>query len=216
MSELTADVLLRAYAYGVFPMAEDSTSQELFWIDPEERGILPLDAFHLPRRLRKTVRQNPFTIRVDTAFRQVMEACAASRPGREGTWINDQILSLYTELHEKGFAHSVECWQGGKLVGGLYGVRLGAAFFGESMFSEVKDASKVALVHLVARLRHGGFLLLDTQFVTDHLAQFGAVEIPRADYKLLLQRAVTQQGDFYSLPLDAPPELVLQSVSQTS
>jgi len=216
MSEITSEVLLRAYAYGVFPMAEGRASEELFWIDPELRGVLPLDEFHLPRRLKKTVRQQPFDVRVDTAFTQVMEACAATRDGRDGTWINDQILSLYTELHEKGFAHSVECWQGKELVGGLYGVSLGAAFFGESMFSLRRDASKVALVYLVARLKHGGFRLLDTQFVTSHLAQFGVIEIPRSDYKILLNTAVARQADFYSLPLDASPEDVLQSISQTS
>lgn len=216
MSDITSDVLLRAYAYGVFPMAEGRASDELFWIDPELRGILPLHSFHLPRRLKKTIRQQPFEVRCDTAFRQVMEACAASRPGREGTWINEQILDLYTELHEKGFAHSVECWQGKKLAGGLYGVSLGAAFFGESMFSLERDASKVALVYLAARLKHGGYKLLDTQFVTAHLSQFGVIEIPRPDYKVLLNAAVTAQADFYSLPLDAPPGAVLQSISQTS
>ncbi len=186
MSDIDAEVLLRAYAYGVFPMAESRDDPELYWIDPEVRGILPLDAFHVPKRLKRTVRQQPFEIRIDTAFREVMLGCAEAAPNRDGTWINERIVGLYCELHARGRAHSVECWQGEKLAGGLYGVSLGAAFFGESMFSRVTDASKVALVHLVARLIRGGYTLLDTQFVTSHLKQFGAIEISRDLYPSLI------------------------------
>jgi len=216
MSEIDPQMLLRAYAHGVFPMAEARDDETLYWIDPEVRGILPLDGFHLPRRLARTVRQAPFEVRVDSAFAQTVEACAADTPDRQGTWINDTITELYGELHALGHAHSVECWHDGKLAGGLYGVRLGAAFFGESMFSHQRDASKVALVYLVARLRHGGFRLLDTQFVTEHLSQFGTIEISRDDYRARLDEAVAAAADFYSLPLDAAPSTVLQLVSQTS
>lgn len=216
MSEIDADMLLRAYAYGVFPMAESRDDPQLYWIDPEARGVLPLDRFHVPRRLKRTVRQGIFDVRIDTAFREVMLGCAEAAPGRDGTWINTRILELYTELHERRNAHSVECWREGKLVGGLYGVSIGAAFFGESMFSRETDASKVALVHLVARLVRGGYKLLDTQFVTAHLAQFGAREISREAYRDKLARAIATGADFYSLALDAAPEEVLQSVSQIS
>lgn len=217
MDILDPETLLRAYAFGVFPMGESATSETLYWVDPEERGILPLDAFHIPRRLKRTVRSEPFEIRIDTAFRQVMEGCADSSAGRGGTWINAAIMDAYCELHARGAAHSVECWCEGKLAGGLYGVSLGRAFFGESMFSRERDASKVALVYLAARLVAGGFTLLDTQFVTDHLRQFGAIEIPREDYKDRLAEALTgTPGDFYSLPLDASVSTILQSISQTS
>ncbi|MEQ9144565.1 MAG: leucyl/phenylalanyl-tRNA--protein transferase [Parvibaculaceae bacterium] len=217
MDILDPETLLRAYAFGVFPMGESATSETLYWVDPEERGILPLDAFHIPRRLKRTVRAEPFEIRIDTAFRQVMEGCADSTAGRGGTWINAAILDAYCELHARGAAHSVECWREDKLAGGLYGVSLGRAFFGESMFSRERDASKVALVYLAARLVVGGFTLLDTQFVTDHLRQFGAIEIPREDYKDRLAEALTgTPGDFYSLPLDASVSTILQSISQTS
>ncbi|KAB7740520.1 leucyl/phenylalanyl-tRNA--protein transferase [Parvibaculum sedimenti] len=216
MSNVDADVLLRAYAYGVFPMAESRDDPELYWIDPERRGILPLDGFHLPRRLKRTVRSAPFEVRIDTSFRGVMLACAESAPDREGTWINDRILDLYGELFARGNAHSVECWQSGRLVGGLYGVSLGAAFFGESMFSRETDASKVALVYLIARLIAGGYKLLDTQFVTEHLKQFGTIEIPRDIYRARLHLATLEEADFYRLPLDAGPEEVLQVLSHTS
>lgn len=216
MSNIDSDVLLRAYAYGVFPMAESRDDPHLYWIDPERRGILPLETFHLPRRLRRTVRAGRFDIRVDTAFRDVMLGCAEPGPDREGTWINDRILELYGELFARRHAHSVEAWQDGKLVGGLYGVSLGAAFFGESMFSRATDASKVALVYLVARLIAGGFRLLDTQFVTHHLSQFGTIEISRDDYRLRLYEATNMKADFYGLPLDAGPEAVLQVLSHTS
>lgn len=213
---IDSDMLLRAYAFGVFPMAEARDDPELFWIDPEHRGILPLDNFHLPRRLKRTIKAEPFEVRIDTSFRQVMMACAESGEAREGTWINDQIIALYSELFARGHAHSVECWQEGRLVGGLYGVSLGAAFFGESMFSRETDASKVALVYLVARLRFGGFKLLDTQFVTTHLQQFGTIEISRDAYRARLREAVVETADFMRMPQDYGAVEVLQVLSQTS
>ena len=188
--EVTAELMLRAYRVGLFPMAETRRGQRLYWLDPEVRGILPLDAFHLPRRLLRTVLSGPFEVSSNRAFAEVIAGCAAAAPGREDTWINTDIERLFQELHRQGHAHSVECWQDGTLVGGLYGVSLGAVFFGESMFSTARDASKVALVHLVARMRLGGYTLLDTQFVTSHLSQFGATEIPRDAYKALLASAV--------------------------
>lgn len=191
---LTPEILLRAYAEGLFPMAERRGDPTLYWISPEMRGVIPLENFHVPRRLARTVRNGPFTITSDKAFRAVMEACAAPGPGREESWINDEILRLYTALNASGHAHSLECWRDGKLVGGLYGVKLGAAFFGESMFSRERDASKVALVHLVEGLRAGGFVLLDTQFITGHLARFGAIEIPRAQYLRRLHDALNREA----------------------
>ncbi|HVB17590.1 MAG TPA: leucyl/phenylalanyl-tRNA--protein transferase [Stellaceae bacterium] len=200
---LTPDILIQAYAAGVFPMAESADDPELFWVDPTRRGVLPLDAFHVPRRLQRVLRRGVFTVRVDTAFEAVMRACAEASDTRPSTWINDDILRLYTALFARGMAHSVECWQEGRLVGGLYGVSLGAAFFGESMFSRTSDASKVALVHLVARLRLGAYRLLDTQFVTAHLAQFGAIEITRARYHRLLAEALRYRAVF---PCDLPAD----------
>ena len=187
--DVTPDLMLRAYRAGLFPMAETRRGDRLYWLDPEQRGILPLDAFHLPRRLRRTVQNGGFTVTADQDFPTVIALCAEPGAGREDTWINRDIERLFTALHARGHAHSLEVWQGGALVGGLYGVVLGGAFFGESMFSTARDASKVALVHLVARLRLGGFALLDTQFVTAHLTQFGAMEVPREEYKGLLDRA---------------------------
>lgn len=200
MVALTPEILLRAYASGVFPMAESRDDKELFWVDPEVRGVLPLDKFHIPQRLARSVRGEQFEIRVDTAFRTVMENCAGPRSDQEGTWINEQIIELYSALNDAGSAHSIECWQEGNLVGGLYGVSLGAAFFGESMFSQAPNASKIALVHLVARLKFGGYVLLDTQFVTDHLARFGVVGISRADYHRQLEHAVQLDAEFLRLP----------------
>ncbi len=211
---LTARHIVAAYAAGVFPMAESADSREVRWIEPRDRGIIPLDGFHIPRSLRKTVRRGPFEVTVDRDFDAVMRACAAAAPGREDTWINSQILGAYGELHRLGHAHSVECRVGGELVGGLYGVSLGAAFFGESMFSRVRDASKVALVHLVARLVRGGFRLLDTQFLTAHLARFGAVAVPRRRYMALLEDALRQPDAPFYRELDAAE--VLQLASQTS
>ena len=189
---LSPQLLLAAYAQGMFPMGERRDDPTLYWVSPEFRGVLPLDGFHVPRRLARTVRSGHFTVTSDFVFRDVMEACAAPAPGREQSWINAEILRLYCALHAAGHAHSVECWQDGELVGGLYGVQLGGAFFGESMFSRARDASKVALVHLVEGLLRGGFTLLDTQFLTSHLASFGAVEIPRDEYLLELQAAMAQ------------------------
>ena len=217
MTALTPDLLLRAYAAGIFPMAEDADDPEVFWVDPDERGVLPLDAFHLSHRLRRTVRQDLFEIRCDDAFEAVMRGCAEPRPERPRTWINDEIVRLYTALFRLGFAHCVESWHGGELVGGLYGVALGGAFFGESMFSRVSDASKVALAHLVARLRLGRFRLLDTQFVTHHLRQFGAQEIPRALYRRQLAGALAADAHFPAGRLDGAAVLsLLQSSTPTS
>jgi leucyl/phenylalanyl-tRNA--protein transferase len=187
---LTPDILLRAYAQGLFPMAERRDDPTLYWVSPEKRGIFPLDAFHVSKRLARTVRSDRFSVTADTAFTEVMRACAEPAPDREETWINDEILRLYTALHASGHAHSLECRREGRLVGGLYGVQLGGAFFGESMFARETDASKVALVHLVARLKLGGFKLLDAQFLTEHLARFGAVEIPRKAYLAKLGDAI--------------------------
>ncbi len=216
MERLTPETVLRAYMRGVFPMAESRHDPALYWIDPEMRGIIPLDGFHVPRRLARTVRNRTDALHVDRDFRAVVEACAEPGRGRRNTWINDEIVALYTELHAMGFAHSVECWNAGRLVGGLYGISIRGAFFGESMFSRERDASKVALVHLVARLRSGGYRLLDVQFVTAHLERFGAVEIPRADYRSLLAGALCAEGDFYSLSDPPDPAAVLQSITQTS
>jgi|SRR5579862_2887748 len=202
MSTLTPELLLRAYAAGIFPMAEASDDPELFWVDPVRRGILPLDGFHLPRRLARTLRANRFEISCDRDFVSVMRGCAEPTSERPQTWINDEILSLYAALHEHGFAHSVEARFEGTLVGGLYGVTLGGAFFGESMFSRVSDASKVALAHLVAKLKSSGFCLLDTQFVTEHLQRFGAIEISRAQYRRLLAAALEKSARFPTEPLD--------------
>jgi len=197
--EITPEVLLKAYACGIFPMAESADDPGIYWIEPERRGILPLDDFHVPRRLQRTVRQDKFTIRIDTAFDAVIEGCAAPGENRRRTWINGRIHRLYSDLHRLGHCHSVEAWKGDALVGGLYGVRLGGAFFGESMFTGVRDASKVALVHLVARLRAGGFTLLDSQFLTEHLARFGAIEINRHAYQAQLEVALAQTADFFAL-----------------
>lgn len=211
--KITPDMLLRAYAIGIFPMAEARNDPELYWIDPEQRGILPLDSFHIPRSLKKTVRQGltggegGFRVTCDKAFEAVIAGCAAPAPGRGQTWINDTIFDLCRQLFLMGHAHSVEVWNGEALVGGLYGISLGGAFFGESMFSRATDASKVALVHLVARLRHGGYSLLDTQFVTKHLARFGAIEIPRDDYRVRLNIALAKPATFYC---EVPDSVVLE------
>jgi leucyl/phenylalanyl-tRNA--protein transferase len=202
MITLTPELLLRAYAAGIFPMAESAEDPELFWVDPVRRGILPLDAFHVPRRLKRSIRSARLEITCDGDFLGVMRGCAEPTPDRPQTWINHQILGVYTALHERGFAHSVEARLEGALVGGLYGVAIGGAFFGESMFSRVADASKIALAHLVARLRQGGFRLLDTQFVTEHLQRFGAVEISRARYRRLLAEALGAEAYFTAGPLD--------------
>jgi leucyl/phenylalanyl-tRNA--protein transferase len=217
MTSLTPELLLRAYAAGIFPMAESSDDPELFWVDPIHRGILPLEAFHVPRRLKRTLRSDRFVVTCDRDFAAVMRGCAEPTAERPQTWINDEILRIYTALHEQGFAHSIEARIDDVLVGGLYGVALGGAFFGESMFSRVADASKVALAHLIARLRRGGFRLLDTQFVTDHLRRFGATEISRAQYRRLLADALEAQAYFPTEPLDGAAAVsVLQSSTLTS
>ena len=208
--EITPQVLLKAYACGIFPMAESADDPALYWIEPQQRGILRLDSVHVPKRLARTIRQGVYDVRIDTTFDGVISGCAASRPGRRTTWINPRIRSLYGELFQLGYCHTVEVWSGAELVGGLYGVALNGAFFGESMFSTQRDASKVALVYLCARLIEGGFSLLDTQFVTEHLRQFGAVEIERQEFHKLLEAALADQGDFKALPENASPERILQ------
>lgn len=197
--EITPEVLLKAYACGIFPMAESADDPALYWIEPEKRGIIPLDRFHVSGRLARTVRSDRFAVTVDRDFDGVIEGCAASLPGRPRTWINDRIRALYRKLYERRHCHSIEVYEGDDLVGGLYGVTLGRAYFGESMFHRARDASKVALVHLVARLKAGGFRLLDTQFVTDHLRRFGAVEMPRRQYHKLLEAALVGESDFLAL-----------------
>lgn len=216
---LTPELMLRAYSVGMFPMARSAEDDTLVWFDPDPRGIMPLDQFHAPRRLVRTARTTSFEVTVDTAFAEVIDSCAGrGDPGRPSTWINGQIRSLCLKLHRMGFAHSVEVWDGEILVGGLYGVALQSAFFGESMFSRARDASKIALLHLVDRLRRGGFVLLDTQFVTDHLSQFGAIEISRREYRLRLAQAMSSRGDFYCAEgTEAPaPGSAAQSTTQMS
>jgi leucyl/phenylalanyl-tRNA---protein transferase len=210
--EISVDVLLRAYAGGIFPMAESADSDVLHWIDPEFRGALPLDGIRLGRRLARTIRQRRFSVRIDQDFHSVIDGCAAARPGRQSTWINERIRSLYGELFELGYCHTVEVYQEDRLVGGLYGVALQGAFFGESMFSTETDASKVALIYLCARLICGRFALLDTQFITEHLAQFGAEEISRATFRERLSHALQKVADFSALDENARPEEILDIV----
>jgi leucyl/phenylalanyl-tRNA--protein transferase len=212
----SVDDLIACYQRGVFPMADARDDERIFLIDPDRRGVIPLQGFHVPHRLARTVRSQAYQVRVDTAFEAVIEACAEARPGRTETWINTPIQALYGELYARGLAHSVECWAGGDLVGGLYGVTLGAAFFGESMFSLARDTSKIALTHLVARLIAGRYQLLDTQFLTGHLSQFGAQDIPRAHYRKRLVQALAGDADFYRLPAYADGASVLQAISQAS
>ena len=194
--EITPEILLRAYAAGIFPMAEDATDPSIFWVEPRTRGVIPLDGIHVSRSLARTLRRERFAIRIDTDFEAVVAGCAEPADDRDKTWINVRIRRLYGELFERGHCHTVEAWRDGRLVGGLYGVRLGAAFFGESMFHRETDASKVAFCHLAARLKAGGFRLLDAQFVTAHLATLGAVEMPRAQYRRLLEAAVAGDADW--------------------
>lgn len=216
MAALTPELLLKAYAYGVFPMGEDRDDPTVFWVDPEERGVIPLNEFHVPRRLARKIRSDHFKTTVDVDFGATIAACAERRSGRLSTWINDDIIENYTALHKMGHAHSVETWHEGKIVGGLYGVSLGSVFFGESMFSRETDASKVALARLVAQMISGGFRLLDTQFITDHLSQFGAREISREDYQHQLSSAVIKPADFYSLPSEVSGSMIMQSINQIS
>lgn len=193
---LSPELLLRAYASGIFPMSESANDPEIYWVRPEQRGIIPLDKFHISRSLQKTLKRAPFQIRFNTAFNQVLEGCAIRRGPHSGTWINQTIRDGYNALHEAGHCHSVEAWQNGHLVGGLYGVSLGGAFFGESMFSHVTDASKICLVHLVEHLRTRGFQLLDTQFTTEHLQRFGAIEVPASTYEDMLLPAILIPAQF--------------------
>jgi leucyl/phenylalanyl-tRNA--protein transferase len=217
MLEITPDLLLQAYRIGVFPMGERRDDPKLYWLDPRMRAVLPLDAFHLSRRLARTVRSGHFEVSADTDFVDVLRACAEPRPGHPESWINEPIIELYSELHRRGHAHSVECRRDGRLVGGLYGVTVGAAFFGESMFSRERDASKVALVHLAARLIKGGFRLLDCQFMTEHLRGFGAIEIPREAFRTLLADAVGATATFYrELGAESDACSLVQASTRTS
>ena len=207
--EITPEVLLKAYACGIFPMAESADDPGLYWIEPQTRGVIPLDRFHVPRRLARTVHADRFEIRIDHSFDAVIAACARPAPGRAKTWINRRIRKLYSELYARGHCHTVEAWRDGKLAGGLYGIKLGHAFFGESMFRIERDASKVALVHLVALLRAGEFRLLDAQFMTEHLWQFGAIEVERADYQKILGGALRGEAEFVTTPLPGADALAL-------
>lgn len=216
MLDITPELLLQAYRIGVFPMGERRDDPKLYWLDPRLRAVLPLDGFHLPKRLARTVRSGHFEVSADTAFTETMRACAEPRPGHPESWINDPILALYGELFARGHAHSVECRRDGELVGGLYGVSVGGAFFGESMFSRERDASKVALVHLVARLIKGGFRLLDCQFMTEHLKSFGAIEIPRDDFRALLADAVERTAAFQRDLGGDDPCAIVQARTRTS
>jgi leucyl/phenylalanyl-tRNA--protein transferase len=202
--EITPEVLLKAYACGIFPMAESAEDPALYWIEPDMRGIIPLDGFHVAARLARTVRSTPFTVWVDRDFDAVIDGCAEAKPDRGRTWINERIRKIYRSLYDHGHCHSVEVYDGDSLVGGLYGVSLGQAFFGESMFHRARDASKIALVHLVARLRAGGYRLLDTQYVTDHLKTFGTVEVPKRRYHRMLEDAIAGDADFAALATDRP------------
>lgn len=214
--EITPQVLLKAYACGIFPMAESADDPGMFWVEPEMRGILPLEEFHFPRSLKKTFRKNRFEMRIDHDFAAVIDACAEVAENRKSTWINARIKSLYCALHEMGNAHSFETWQDGQLVGGLYGVKLGSAFFGESMFSRQTDASKFALVHLVYEMRRAGFKLLDTQFATEHLERFGVTEVPKDTYQLLLEEALETNASFQTQDGGATSDSILQFFNQIS
>jgi leucyl/phenylalanyl-tRNA--protein transferase len=204
LTEITPEVLLKAYACGIFPMAESADDPALYWIEPDMRGIIPLEGFHLAARLARTVRTTPFTVWADRDFDAVIDGCAEAKPDRDRTWINERIRKIYRGLFERGHCHTVEVYDGDALVGGLYGVSLGRAFFGESMFHRARDASKIALVHLIARLRAGGYRLLDTQYVTDHLKTFGAVEVGKRRYHRLLEDALAGEADFGALTHDRP------------
>jgi leucyl/phenylalanyl-tRNA--protein transferase len=206
--ELTPELILRAYRAGIFPMAEDAAAEDVFWVSPPMRGIIPLEATHISRSLRNTLRHHPYAIRVDTDFPAVIEGCATAGTERDTTWINPAIRRIYGQLFTRGFVHTVEVWDGPTLVGGLYGVSIGAAFFGESMFHRKTDCSKIAMAHLLGRLRAGNYRLCDTQFVTDHLRTFGGIEIPREDYEVRLAEALTHQADWTAIdrapaPLDS-------------
>ncbi|GAB4519336.1 MAG: leucyl/phenylalanyl-tRNA--protein transferase [Amphiplicatus sp.] len=214
--DIDPDQLLKAYTLGYFPMGRRRSNPDVVWVLPEIRGVLRLEKARLPRKLRRLIARAAFDVRVDTAFRDVVRACAAPAPGREETWINEPIEEVYCELARLGFAHSVECYAEGALVGGLYGVALGGVFFGESMFSRRDNASKVALAHLIARLKLGGFRIIDAQFHTEHLAQFGVEETANAAYQRLLARCLAARGDFYRAGSSLSAETVLQSITHTS
>lgn len=214
--ELTPELIIRAYKAGIFPMAEDASASDLFWVSPEERGILPLNDFHISKSLRKAARQTRWTTSVDTDFDAIIHGCANFGTDRQSTWINPTIKKLYKTLFDQGVCHTVEIWNEGELVGGLYGLSIGAAFFGESMFHTQTNASKMALIHLIARLRAGGYQLLDTQFVTAHLQSLGGIEIPRHDYERLLGQVINEKADFYRLSGGATLLDCLQSISQIS
>ena len=210
--DLTPELVLRAYGAGVFPMADHADASDVYWVDPRKRGILPLNGFHVSRSLRKRLLRGDYRVRVDTAFQQVLDACA----DRPETWINPVIRDLFIKLHHMTYAHSVEVWRDDQLIGGLYGLHLGGAFFGESMFSQARDGSKIALAWLVARLKAGGFTLLDTQFTTAHLESLGARSVPRAHYHELLDRALAKPGNFNALPADYSPSGVVQLITHKS
>ena len=214
--DVTPTMLLRAYALGIFPMAEDAGSSRLHWIEPHFRGVLPLDEFHISASLRKRIRREDFRVLIDNDFDAVIDGCAEPRPGRRKTWINAEIRYLYGELFRMGHCHTIEVWRDDRLLGGLYGVRLGGTFFGESMFHRESDASKIALSYLVARLKAGGFELLDTQFLTKHLTSMGAIEVPRLAYKDMLEDAIAVNADWHQLPMFSSSDVVLQLVNQTS
>ncbi len=214
--QITADILLQAYQQGLFPMARSEDEEEIYWVEPEYRGIIPLDNVHISKSLAKTIRKQKFEIRINHNFADIIKGCASLKAGRDETWINDTIKALYYQLFQAGHCHTVEVWQNNELKGGLYGVHINACFFGESMFSYATDASKVALVYLIARLKYGGFCLLDTQFITSHLQTFGAIEIPKHDYSQILSSALRRRGDFLRLSTDTSPSVVLQLVNQTS
>lgn len=215
-SRIDPDELLKAYTLGYFPMARSRFEDAVLWVLPDERGVLPLDEARAPKRLLRTLAQERFEVRVDTRFADVIAACARAGKGRPDTWINHAIEDVYLELHKAGYAHSVECWRDGRLVGGLYGVAIGRIFCGESMFSVERDASKIALLHLIARLKLAGFALLDTQFFSPHLGQFGVRECPSTDYQAMLDRYLHARADFRAPPDQLPTLTVLQSITQTS
>jgi leucyl/phenylalanyl-tRNA--protein transferase len=214
--KLAPETVLSAYAAGVFPMSESADDPDIFWVEPDRRGVLPLDKMHIPKRLARKIRQEPFQVRCDTDFQGVINMCAEQADDRPETWINQTIRDLFSELYELGLVHTVECWDGEELVGGLYGIALAGTFFGESMFSRRDDASKIALVYLVARLKAGGFMLLDTQFTTPHLETLGVIEISKEDYQNRLAGALQVHGDFGAMPPSVSSSTVLQSITQTS
>lgn len=215
MTQITPELLLKAYAYGVFPMAKSRDDDEVYWVQPKERGVIPLSEFHVPRSLKKTLRKKNYEVRLDTAFMEVIDSCAETTHDREDTWINDEIRELFLDLFEAGLAHSVETWMDGELAGGLYGLSMGAVFFGESMFTRRDNASKIALCHLVATMKAGGYRLLDTQFINDHLKNFGAIEITHKDYMSELGDALGHMGRFGPVPDYSETERLLFSQSNT-